>query len=48
MRHRLRYQETKIDTAMKQITPVMCMQFYSHVQRHYAVCMTLADLAMGS
>ena len=33
---------------MEQITPVMCMQFYNHVQRHYAGCMTLADLAMGS
>ena len=48
MRHRLRYQETKIDTAMKQITPVMCMQFYNHVQRQHAGYMTLADLVMGS
>ena len=45
--HRLRYLESKIDAAMGQITPVMCLQFYNHVQRHYAGCMVLANLAMG-
>ena len=47
LEHRLRYLEARIDAAMEQITPVMCLNFYNHVQRHYAGCMTLADLAMG-
>ena len=45
--HRLRYLEARIDAAMEQITPVMRLHFYNHVQRHYAGYMTLADLAMG-
>ena len=45
--HRLRYLEDKIGAAMEHITPVMCLQFYNHVQRHYASCMALVDLAMG-
>ena len=45
--HRLRYLEAKFDAAMEGITPVMCMSFYNPVQRHYAGCMALADLAVG-
>ena len=45
--HRLRFLEARIDAAMEHITPVMCLQFYNHVQRHYAGCMALADLSMG-
>ncbi|XP_043210907.1 uncharacterized protein LOC122375515 [Amphibalanus amphitrite] len=45
--HRLRYLEAKMDAAMECINPVMCMNFYNHVQRHYAGCVALADLAMG-
>ena len=45
--HRLRFLEGRIDAAMEGITPMMCMNFYNHVQRHYAGCMALADLAVG-
>lgn len=45
--HRLRFLEARIDAAMERITPVMCLQFCNHVQRHYAGCMALADLSMG-
>lgn len=45
--HRLRYLESKIDDAMPRITPLVCLRSCNHVQRHFAACMALTDLAMG-
>ncbi|KAF0299222.1 hypothetical protein FJT64_003510 [Amphibalanus amphitrite] len=45
--HRLRYLERNIDAAMPRITPIMCMHACNHVQRHFAGCLALMDLAMG-
>ena len=45
--HRLRYIERHIDAAMTRITPMMCMHACNHVQKHFAACLALMDLAMG-
>ena len=45
--HRLRYLERHIDAAMPRITPLMCMRACNHVQKHFAGCVALLDLAMG-
>ena len=45
--NRLRYLERRIDGAMPRITPLICLPACNHVQRHFAACMALADLAMG-
>ncbi|KAF0292848.1 hypothetical protein FJT64_009220 [Amphibalanus amphitrite] len=45
--HRLRYLERNIDAAMPRITPIMCMHACNHVQKHFAGCLALMDLAMG-
>ena len=45
--HRLRYLEEKIDRAMENVTPLMCMRACNHVQRHWPNCMALDDLLMG-
>ena len=45
--HRLRYLERHIDAAMPRITPIMCMHACNHVQKHFAGCLALMDLAMG-
>ena len=45
--HRLRYLEEHIDRSIAAVTPMCCLNCFNHVQKHYAACMTLANLAMG-
>ena len=45
--HRLRHLEAVIDKSVERITPMVCMRVCNHVQRHFAACIALRDLAMG-
>lgn len=45
--HRLRHLEAIIDQSVERITPMLCMSVCNHVQRHFAACLALRDLAMG-
>lgn len=45
--HRLRYLEEAIDEGMTCITPLLCMNTFNHVQKHFASCLAKQDLKMG-
>ena len=45
--HRLRYLESKIDTAMATVTPRTCLRACNHVQRHFPGCLAREDLPVG-
>ena len=45
--HRLRRLEATIDLSVERVTPMLCMRVCNHVQRHFAACIALRDLAMG-
>lgn len=45
--HHLRHLEGIIDASVPLVTPMLCLSTFNHVQRHFAACLALHDLAMG-
>ena len=43
---RLRHLEAAIDSSVPVVTPRLCMSTCNHVQRHFAACLALTELAM--
>ena len=43
---RLRHLEEAIDSSVPVVTPRLCMSTCNHVQRHFAACLALTELAM--
>ena len=44
---RMRQLEATIDAAIPVVTPRLCLNTCNHVQRHFAACLALAELAMN-
>ena len=45
--HRLRHLEATIDRGVERITAMVSMRVCNHVQKYFAACIALRDLAMG-
>ena len=43
---RMRHLEAAIGAAVPVVTPPLCVNTCNHVQRHFAACLALAELAM--